>query len=170
MRRLMLLRHGKSERNANTGRDLDRKLSKRGRADVPMVGAYMARHGLGADLALVSPATRAVETFALVAPFLAKAPRVASESRIYDADVDDLIAVLGEQQRVPSLLLVGHNPGMQDLAGHLIGTGAAEAVEDMNDKLPTSALVVIDFTDDDWQHLHHAGRLELFVSPRLLKD
>ena len=67
MRRLMLLRHAKTERAEPGERDRDRKLMKRGRADAPVIGAYMAHHGLVPDLALVSPATRAQETWALVA-------------------------------------------------------------------------------------------------------
>ena len=67
MRRLMLLRHAKTERAAPSERDYDRKLMKRGRADAPAIGAYMAHHGLGPDLALVSPAVRAQETWTLVA-------------------------------------------------------------------------------------------------------
>ena len=59
MRRLMLLRHAKTERAEPGERDRDRKLTKRGRADAPLIGAYMAHHGLVPDLALVSPATRA---------------------------------------------------------------------------------------------------------------
>ena len=69
MRRLMLLRHAKTERAEPGQRDRDRKLTKRGRDDAAVIGAYMARHGLSPDLALVSPAKRAQETWALVAEF-----------------------------------------------------------------------------------------------------
>ena len=72
MRRLMLLRHAKTERAQPGERDRDRKLTKRGRADAPLIGAYMAHHGLVPDLALVSPATRAQETWALLADCFAK--------------------------------------------------------------------------------------------------
>ena len=70
MRRLMLLRHAKTERAEPGERDRDRKLMKRGRADAPAIGAYMAHHDLVPDLALVSPAERAQETWALVAALL----------------------------------------------------------------------------------------------------
>ena len=66
MRRLMLLRHANTERAEPGQRDRDRKLLKRGRADAPVLGAYMSHHDLIPDLALVSPATRARETWDLV--------------------------------------------------------------------------------------------------------
>ena len=62
MRRLILLRHAKTERAQPGERDRDRKLMKRGRADAPIVGAYLAHHDLAPDLALVSPAERASGT------------------------------------------------------------------------------------------------------------
>jgi phosphohistidine phosphatase len=104
MRRLMLLRHGKTERAEPGGRDRDRKLTKRGRAEVPLIGAYMARHKLIADLALVSPARRAVETWELVAACFATPPEVASEERVYNADAERLIAVLSEPRGARSLV------------------------------------------------------------------
>ena len=76
MRRLLLLRHAKTERATPGERDRDRKLMATGRADAPVIGAYMVRHRLVPDLVLVSPATRAAETWALVAAAFAKAPRV----------------------------------------------------------------------------------------------
>ena len=78
----------------------------------------------------------------------------------------DLIRETGD---VPTLLVVGHNPGLHDLARQLIGSGDVEARESLNEKLPTSGLVVIDLAFDDWSKLHDsAGRLERFVSPRLI--
>jgi phosphohistidine phosphatase len=174
MRRLMLLRHAKTERAEPGERDRDRKLTKRGRADAPIIGAYMARHGLVPDLALVSPAMRTQETWKLIAPFFAessgKAPKAADEERIYNAGADKLIALLAEPRGAQTLLVVGHNPGMQDLAVQLIAAGDVEARERVAEKLPTSGLVVIDLAFDDWSRLRaHAGRLERFVSPGLIE-
>lgn len=169
MRRLMLLRHAKTERAAPRERDRDRKLMKRGRADAAAVGAYMTHHRLTPDLALVSPATRAQETWALVAGALAKPPRFATDERIYNAGPETLFAVIGAASNAQTLLLVGHNPGLQDLAVRLIASGDVGLREQLKEKLPTSGLVVIDLPIDDWSLVHpHAGRLERFVSPRLI--
>lgn len=169
MRRLMLLRHAKTERAELGERDRDRKLTKRGRTDAQAIGAYMARHGLVPDLALVSPANRARETWTLAADYFAKPPKAVNEERIYNASADNLLALIGDTGRARSLLLVGHNPGFHDLAVALIASGDVAARERLNENLPTAGLVVIDLALDDWAPLHaHSGRLERFVSPRLI--
>ena len=169
MRRLLLLRHAKTERAAPGERDRDRKLTKRGRADAPVIGAYMARHGLVPDLALVSPATRTQETWTLLAACFAKEPKAVNEERIYNADAGKLMALIAETRGARTLLLVGHNPGIHDVALQLIASGDVEARERVIENLPTSGLVVIDLPFDDWSRLHgRAGRLERFVSPRLI--
>jgi phosphohistidine phosphatase len=169
MRRLLLLRHAKTERAEAGQRDRDRKLMERGRADAPIVGAFMVRHRLVPDLAVVSPATRTLETWQLTAAAFAPIPRMITDERIYNAGTDTLFELIRETDDAATLLLIGHNPGLHDLACQLIGAGDVEIREDLNEKMPTSGLVVIDFAFDDWTELHdHAGRLELFVSPRLI--
>jgi phosphohistidine phosphatase len=171
MRRLQLLRHAKTERPEPGERDRDRKLTARGRADAPIIGAYMVRHRLVPDLALVSPAVRAEETWALIAVALGKSPRVKRDARIYNAGTEALIEVIGDARDAGTLLIVGHNPGLHDLAVQLIASGEVDARERVNEKLPTAGLVVIDFPYDDWSRLHpHSGRLERFVSPRLIAE
>jgi len=169
MRRLLLLRHAKTERPEPGERDRDRKLTARGRADAPVIGTYLARHGLVPDLVLVSPVTRAEETWALVAPTFAKAPRMAKDERIYNASPETLIGLVRQIRDAHTLLVVGHNSGPHDLAVRLIASGDIETRARVNEKLPTSGLVVIDLPFDDWSRLHaNAGRLERFVTPRLI--
>jgi phosphohistidine phosphatase len=169
MRRLMLLRHAKTERAALGERDRDRKLMKRGRADAPAIGCFMARHGLIPELALVSPAARTQETWTLVAAKFAKAPKMVTVDRIYNASSENLVGLIGETRTAHTLLVIGHNPSLQDIAMQLIATGDAAARKQLSEKLPTSGLVVIDLPFDDWSLIHpHAGRLERFVSPRLM--
>jgi phosphohistidine phosphatase len=171
MRRLLLLRHAKTERPEPGERDRDRRLTKRGREDAPLIGAYMARHGLVPDLALVSPATRAEETWALIAKALPTAPKVVEEEGIYNAGRDKLIGIIRKARDAHVLLVVGHNPGLHELAVSLIASGDVEARERVNEKLPTSGLVVIDLAFDDWSRMHpNAGRIERFVSPRLIEE
>ena len=169
MLRLMLLRHAKTERSAPGGRDRDRKLMKRGRSDAPMIGVYMSHHRLIPDLAVVSPAKRAQETWALVAAAFAKAPRAINDERLYNASVANLAGIIGETRKARALLIVGHNPGLHDLAMRLTASGDVKMREALNAKLPTSGLVVIDLPLEDWSLLHdHDGCLVRFVSPRLL--
>jgi phosphohistidine phosphatase len=171
MRRLLLLRHAKTERPEPGQRDRDRKLMPRGRSDAPIIGAYMVRHRLVPDLVLVSPATRAQETWTLVAPVFSTPPRVAKEDRIYNASTDTLAEIIRETHGANALLLVGHNPGFHDLATQLVGSGDADAIEHLSEKLPTSGLVALDFPFDDWAELQPAtGRLTRYVSPRLIAE
>jgi len=169
MRRLMLLRHAKTERPERGERDRDRKLTRRGQTDAPLIGAYMAHHGLVPDMALVSPARRTQETWELVAAAFAKAPQHTNDDRIYNATVANLMALIGETRGTHVLLIIGHNPGLHDVAMQLIASGSAEMRERLSESLPTSGLVVIDLPFDAWSHLHRqSGRLDRFVTPRLL--
>jgi phosphohistidine phosphatase len=104
MRRLLLLRHAKTERAAPGERDRERKLTARGRADAPVIGAYIARHRLVPDLARVSPAVRASETWTLVAASLAEAPRLVTDERIYNAGPETLLGLIRETLDAPVLL------------------------------------------------------------------
>ena len=171
MRRLMLLRHAKSDWSAPGARDHDRPLSTRGRESAPKMGAYMARHALVPDLILTSTAARASETLSLLLPAFAKPPKVMPDKRLYEAKDDALLGVIKETPRiVHSLLLVGHNPGLAELASLLMASGDVEMRQRLIEKFPTAALAVIDFALDDWSKLHpKAGRLDRFVVPRALE-
>jgi phosphohistidine phosphatase len=169
MRRLILLRHAKTERVQPGERDRDRKLMKRGRADAPIVGAYLAHHGLLPDLALVSPAERAQETWRLVAAALDKRPRTEIDERLYNASPQKLLEIIAEPRKARSLLIVGHNPSLHEFALQLIASGDAEAREELREKLPTSGLVVMELPIDDWSLARpRAARLERFLTPRLI--
>jgi phosphohistidine phosphatase len=168
MRRLMLLRHGKSDW-PNGVKDLDRPLGTRGREAVPRVAAHMAEEQLFPDLALVSPARRARETWELVAPKLGDVP-ARSEPRIYESAPERLLSVLREvEPDVRSVLLVGHNPGFEDLAKLLIGHGDRYAFARIARKYPTAGLAVLDFAADDWRDVTPgSARLDRFVTPKSL--
>src|SRR4051794_22872207 len=172
MRRLMLLRHAKSDWSAPGARDLDRPLSARGREAAPKMGAYMARHALVPDIIIASPATRVAETLEHVLLAFKTAPKIRRDERVYESGADTLLAMIKETPKaVHSLLLVGHNPGMAELASLLIAAGDLDARQQLIEKFPTAALAVIDFPLDDWGKLHpKAGRLDRFVVPRALES
>lgn len=171
MRRLMLFRHSKTERAAPGELDRDRKLMKRGRAEATEMGGYMVHHGLVPDLVLVSPSARTRETWTLASAAFRHVPPTKFDDRIYNAASDRLFGMIAETDKAAALLVVGHNPGLHDLARELTATGAVDAREALNEKLPTSGLVVIDLPIDDWALIHrNAGRLERFVTPRLLEE
>jgi phosphohistidine phosphatase len=171
MRRLLLLRHAKAERSLPGEPDAGRDLIERGRTDAAKIGAYMARHGLTPDRVLVSPALRAQETWKHAAPAWPKPVATTKAERLYDAPRQTIFTVIKDAPAAAhNLLVVGHNPGLHELALFLIASGDIELREHLREKLPTSGLVVIDFPVDTWPSLHpHSGRLERFVSPRSLE-
>ena len=171
MRRLLLLRHAKAERLQSGGRDHDRILTKRGRDDAASVGAYLVRHKLVPDQALVSTSARTRETWGLVAKAFAQSPPAEFESSIYEAAPEAILkAVRATEQTARTLLVVGHNPGMQQLAGLLIASGDIEARQRLLEDYPTAAVATISFAADSWDGLHaNGGRLEHFVTPQTLE-
>lgn len=170
MRRLMLLRHSKAERAQSGTRDRERVLEPRGRADAQRIGAYLAHHGLVPNRVVISPSLRTRQTWELVGAAFASPVPAFDEDRLYDASPDTLLAVIRETPATGSvLLLVGHNPGLHEIARELIASGDVEHREQLNEEFPTSALAVIDFATDEWARVHpHGGRLERFIVPRAL--
>jgi phosphohistidine phosphatase len=171
MRRLLLLRHAKAERSQPGGRDFERALTGRGRSDAQKLGAYLNRHALVPDLAMVSPATRTRESWDLVAATLPDA-KVRLDERLYDATPQAILqAIRSADPAVGTLLVVGHNPGLQELAAMLVAAGDnIGARQRLNEHFPTCALAVIEFAIDDWARTHpNGGRLEHFVAPKSLE-
>ncbi|MFF3838081.1 SixA phosphatase family protein [Streptomyces sp. NPDC001930] len=154
-RRLSVLRHAKSAWPKGVA-DQDRPLGPRGLRDAPAVGRFLAEAGGLPDLVLCSPARRARHTWELAAAELDRAVPTRHDPRLYGADGPELLDVLhGVSDEVGTLLLVGHNPGLEDLilllaagAGGAGGAaGAAGSDEDLLDrvrtKFPTSAVAVL---------------------------
>ncbi len=170
-RRLLLLRHAKSAWPDGVA-DHRRPLAGRGRKAAPAIGAFMARQELIPDLALVSTARRAQETWELVAEALPHSVPVRDAVAIYEVSARAMIDVIRKvEPSVEKLLLVGHNPGMAELALLLAGGGDAEALARLREKFPTAALAVMDFTVEQWSEIAPGtGRLVQFVTPRMLDE
>jgi phosphohistidine phosphatase len=168
--RLMLLRHAKSEKAEPGMRDRDRRLDARGTNEAARIAAYLVRHALLPDRVMVSSAQRTRETWEHMTPAFSKVPPVDYEECLYESGPDAILtAIKAADRSVSVLLVIGHNPGLYDAARLLIAPRASEAHR-LDDGLPTSGLVVIDFADNDWRKLAaRSGRLKAFVTPRLLK-
>lgn len=171
MRRLMLLRHAKSNWPEGMA-DRDRPLASRGREAAPVMGRYLAEELLLPELVLVSPARRTAETWELVAPMLPDRPPSRVEPRIYEAPSQRLLQVAQEvEPAVRNLLLIGHNPGLEELAAALTSHGDRYAAARMSQKYPTCGLAVLDFEIEDWRDLGpRSGRLDRFVTPASLGE
>jgi phosphohistidine phosphatase len=177
MRRLMLLRHAKTESDAPSGRDLDRRLDQRGRRDAAEIGGWIGRHpAFFPDLVLASHAVRAHQTWEIAWEAMkdhVPQPQVELTPELYGADPSQLLQVIrmASETDPQRLMLVGHNPGMHELALALGGRGDAAGRKALADNLPTSGLAVFDFAVEDWDDVaFRRGRLVQFVSPKLLKQ
>lgn len=166
MRRLILLRHAKSDRPPGIA-DLDRPLNTRGKRAAPRMGVYLAAEGLIPEVVVVSPARRTRETWEAVQGAL-KGLEAEIVPSIYEAPETALLAVVqSTPDTAGSLLMIGHNPGLQDLAMRLVGSGETAARRRLALEFPTAAVVVLDFEGDVWSTVAAGtGRLERFVAPR----
>jgi phosphohistidine phosphatase len=169
MRRLLLLRHAKSDWPSGVS-DLERPLAARGVADAPRIGRYLADEMLIPDFVLVSPALRTRQTWQLVSGQWTEQVPMATEPRIYEAPPERLLEVVRSQpDGVRSLMLVGHNPGSQELALTLAGFGDRYAASRMAAKYPTAGLAVLDLPEGGWSDLApRSCRLDRFVTPASL--
>jgi phosphohistidine phosphatase len=171
MRCLLLMRHAKAERLEAGQSDFDRVLAPRGRTDAKTIGAYLVRHRSIPDRAVVSPAARTRETWTLASGAFGQMPPASFEDRLYGASPAAILDVIKQTaDSVGTLLVIGHNPGLQELVAMLIATGNVEARERLGREFPTSALATISFAVENWKAVHaRGGRLEHFVTPKWLE-
>lgn len=172
MKTLYLLRHAKSSWKDEGLDDFDRPLSKRGRANAAAMGAYLAQHGMIPAQIICSSAKRTRETLEHLQEAFGPAVPARFEKGLYLADAPVLLRRLGRlSESLPSVMLVGHNPGLERLALVL----AADADDDglrrqVAAKFPTGSLAVIETDIARWADIAPAcGRIVRFVKPRELK-
>jgi phosphohistidine phosphatase len=167
MRTLILFRHAKSSwTNSGLG-DFDRPLSERGEKAAPRMAAYVAEQCLVPDLVLCSAARRTRDTLDRALPQWVPEPRIDYVKALYLAEVPTLLALVHntppETQR---LMIIGHNPGLQNFALALIGGDTPEAGT-IARKFPTAAVAVIRFDIRDWAAVRpRGGHLASFMTPR----
>lgn len=157
-RELLILRHGKSDWSAGTD-DFLRPLKKRGKRSTRLVAAWLRQQKLIPDHFISSPATRAMATAGIVCEALQQtASGVHTDERIYEASLEQLLGVLaGCPQHVNRVLLVGHNPGLEELLLYLAPT--PPVVPNDGKLLPTAALARL-LMPDDWRSIAR-GRARL---------
>lgn len=168
MKRLYLLRHTKSSWKEDDLSDHERPLAPRGRRAAPPIGVYLRDHSILPDLVLASSARRTRETWELVSLMLPRPPRVLYEDKLYLATADEMLARLRRlDEETASVLIVGHNPGLQELAERLFGEGDSDALAKLRGKFPTGGLALYQFDIERWDELLPGiGKLTDFVVPR----
>jgi phosphohistidine phosphatase len=163
MRTLYLLRHAKSSWKDDSLRDFDRPLKRRGREAAEQIGKVLAGEKTRSLLVISSPAARARETTKLVLESAGLKLEPRFDERIYEADVRTLLEVVESiPDKTTTAMLVGHNPGFENLLSYLTG-------DDRH--MPTAALAKIEFEVESWSAVYEgSGRLESFVTPKELSD
>jgi phosphohistidine phosphatase len=171
LKTLYLLRHAKSDWADAGLPDHDRPLARRGEQAAKRIATYIEHTGIRPELVLCSSARRARDTLEAMTTVLGQETAVRVEDELYGAGAPEL---LGRLWRVgadtQSVMMVGHNPGLHDLAAELAGDGDGEALAQLQVKFPTGALATLTFAGPDWRELAPAGaHLAGMVVPRQLQ-
>ncbi len=161
MKKLLLLRHAKSSWEDTSLPDFERPLNERGLRAAPLIGKFMREQKIRPDLVICSPAKRTRETIALVLEAAGIEPDVRYDERIYEASVASLLEIISQIEDDPQeVLLVGHNPGFENLLERLTG----ESI-----RMPTAALARIALNAEKWSEAAlSGGQLESFVTAKEL--
>ncbi len=169
MRQLLLMRHAKAVRDPGLS-DHARSLTQRGRDDAVRVARFLQNNKLVPDLAIASDARRTRETLELAAGQFVPAPTTRLDASLYLAEPYAILkAIRATPATVSKLLIVGHNPGVHELAIALMGRGQQADVERLALSFPTAAVAVIGL-DCEWSAVAElAGRLERLLIAKSLR-
>jgi len=161
MKTLFLLRHAKAENAAPGSTDLNRALNERGKTEAEAIGTFLKKQDLKFDFVSCSTAVRARETAELVLAAAELAPNLRYDERIYEAGPLRLLEVISESEKDGSaVLVVGHNPGMEELLRILTGR---------NEQMATGTLAKIDLNAGEWNKVREGdASLDWIVKPKEL--
>lgn len=162
MKKLVIIRHAKSDWEDTTLDDYDRPLNERGLKDAPFMGKFLQEKGLKPDLIMCSPALRSIKTAELISKEVAYEKIICPNQYIYEAFVNtlqDIVSFIHDDN--DTVFLVGHNPGVSALAYML---------SELKQSVPTCATVEIDFDCDSWMDVSKENStLISYDSPKKLK-
>jgi len=154
---LIIMRHAKSSWDDMSLPDSERPLNKRGKHNAPMMGGRMKKQGCHCDLLISSPAVRALATAKLVAKEIGYKRNISEESDLYMADIGDYLHVIsGVDEQIKNLMLVSHNPGIEEFFIYLTG--------EMIENFPTAAYAIIE-VKGKWSELT-SGKLLHYDFPK----
>lgn len=169
MKRLILLRHAKSDWDDPVARDFDRPLNRRGEKAALLMGQFARSKAMRFDLLVASPAVRVVETLDTFFTGYGETIDAHWDRRIYLASVATLLDVVRDlPDSADSILMAGHNPGFEELILDLVpDDGASSLREDVEVKFPTASIAVLDLPVDHWSEAKpNIANLASFTRPR----
>lgn len=169
MKTLGIFRHAKSDWNDARLRDFDRPLNARGRKGAAIMGRHIVDHGISWERIIASPAVRVAQTIEFAAEAVGTNPVPNWDRRVYLASSATLLDILREQDGDPaSILLIGHNPGLEDLIFDLVPDDGSSPLRDIvEEKFPTAAFAVIELDIARWSDIDdNCGHLKHLTRPR----
>lgn len=172
MKRLLLLRHAKTVPAGPGIEDHERELTARGRDDAPKLGHYIEKKGYDPDLILASTARRTVETVELVTDEISSPQRIDYLEALYLAEPEVILSIIRlAPDKMTSVMVVGHNPGLEQVATLLarepVKRRERDRFDQIEEKFPTAAMAVLDFDVSRWRDVMPGeGALADFVRPR----
>ncbi len=169
MKTLGLFRHAKSDWNDARLRDFDRPLNERGHKGAAIMGKHIRDYGVKWDRIIASPAVRVTQTIEIASAAAGGTPPVNWDRRIYLANSATLLDILRDQDGDPaSIIMVGHNPGLEDLIFDLVPDDGSSPLRDIvEEKFPTAAFAVLELDIDTWEEAEEGcARLVHLVRPR----
>jgi len=166
---LYLLRHAKSSWNDPAQNDFDRPLNKRGYRDAEELGRYFQNKNIHPQLVLLSPSRRTCETFQHLATQVTPQPEIITLRQLYGAGAAEIIIRIQKYAGCANpLMVIAHNPGIEELVEALTAEDPAQALDIIGSKFPTSGLATLTFDIASWAELApQSGTLVDFTSPRL---
>jgi len=182
MKLLGLFRHAKSDWHDARARDFDRPLNQRGTKGAAVMGRHILSHGILWQRVLASPAVRSAQTIELAEAATGATIPIEWDRRIYLASSATLADVLRDQpDRTDKLLMVGHNPGLEDLIFDLVPDDGSCPLRDIVEiKFPTAAFAVLELDIESWAdladgcarivHLMRPRDLDPSLGPQLIED
>ncbi|MFY9607046.1 MAG: histidine phosphatase family protein [Blastocatellia bacterium] len=161
MKTILLLRHAKSSWDQPSLRDFDRPLAARGKRDAPRMGKALRKRIPHPELIISSPAARTRATIKAIAASARFEAEIQFEESVYGASSAELIKLIRRLPREKaSAMIVGHNPGLEDLVARLIGNP---------ERMPTAALACVEFQIDRWEDVEDGeGKLAWLLTPKQL--
>ena len=170
MKRLAILRHARASSAAPGMGDLDRPLNEAGRMEARLVGRELDRRRVRFDLVLASPAVRVRETVAGLRQGSGSDCDLRFEPRIYEASAGRLLELVRElPDPAASVLLVGHNPGLQELLLDLTDRDGRGLRDRVREAYPTAALALVELATGRWPEVRPGGaRIAELILPNEL--
>lgn len=168
MKTVILLRHAKSDWSDTVQRDFDRPLNRRGKRAAHVMGEWARDNAIAFDAIVASPAVRVIETLDTFLEGYGRPVDIRWDRRIYLASSVTLLDVLRDlPDTTDTVLMAGHNPGLEDLVLDLVPDDAGDALRaEVEVKYPTATIARLCFEADRWSDIGKGARLDVFRRPR----